>query len=162
MTSHCYRSPIGSLLIECDGQGLVRLYPTENCQSTCRHNGNVCVKEHSNPHLPQVIRWLDSYFLGRPPTTFPPLHLQGTPFQLRVWNLLLAIPYGHTTTYGNIAHSISPTMSAQAIGQAIHRNPCCIVIPCHRVIGTTHTLTGYAHGLAMKQALLRHEACILL
>ncbi|MDO4949044.1 MAG: methylated-DNA--[protein]-cysteine S-methyltransferase [Bacteroidales bacterium] len=149
MTCHCYHSPQCSLLIECDGQGLVRLSPTETYQSTDN--------DTDNPHLTQVTQWLDTYFAGRPPTTFPSFHLQGTPFQLRVWRLLLTIPYGHTTTYGALARLISPTMSAQAIGQAVHHNPCCIIIPCHRVIGSNHSLTGYAYGLTMKEALLRHE-----
>lgn len=85
------------------------------------------------------------------------MHLSGTPFQKRVWQLLTTIPYGTTTTYGALARSLSPTMSAQAVGQAIHRNPCCILIPCHRVVGADGSLTGYAYGLEMKQALLHFE-----
>ncbi len=152
MTCHLYHSSIGSLLIECDEQGLVRLSLTDTCPPTVTRN------DCDNPHLQQTIQWLDTYFAGQPPATFPSFHLHGTPFQLQVWKLLLTIPYGQTTTYGALARLISPTMSAQAIGQAVHRNPCCIIIPCHRVIGADHSLTGYAHGLATKQTLLNLES----
>ena len=86
----------------------------------------------------------------------PPVKPQGTPFQQRVWQELLKIPYGETTTYGAIAKHIN-CRSAQAVGQAIHRNPIAIIIPCHRVIGADGSLTGYASGLDIKQRLLSLE-----
>ena len=81
----------------------------------------------------------------------------GTDFQQRVWQILLTVPYGQTVTYGEIARQISPTMSAQAVGGAVGRNPISIIIPCHRCIGAKGQLTGYAGGLQYKEFLLRHE-----
>lgn len=101
--------------------------------------------------------WLDEYFAGKRPKWFPKLKLQGTPFQLQVWKLLKEIPYGTTLTYKELALQLSPTMSAQAVGQAIGKNPCCIIIPCHRIIGKNGSLTGYAYGLKLKQELLNFE-----
>ena len=117
-------------------------------------------KESTNdPDLPvfkETRRWLDLYFSGNNPTKAPQLNLQGTPFQQKVWQELLKIPYGQTTTYGTIAQRIS-CRSAQAVGQAIHRNPIAIIIPCHRVIGADGSLTGYASGLDIKSRLLGIE-----
>lgn len=81
----------------------------------------------------------------------------GTPFQLAVWNQLLQIPYGETRTYGQIAAAIGKPGAARAVGMACNRNPLWIAIPCHRVVGSNHALTGYAGGLDMKQALLTLE-----
>ena len=105
-----------------------------------------------------IHRWLEAYFAGEKPLWLPQMTLQGTPFQLRVWHLLEQIPYGETRTYGQLARQLSPTMSAQAVGQAVHRNPLPIIIPCHRVVGFDGSLTGYAFGTAMKQRLLEWES----
>ena len=86
----------------------------------------------------------------------PPLRPQGTPFQLRVWHELLKIPYGTTTTYGDIARHVG-CRSAQAVGQAIGHNPIAIIIPCHRVIGADGSPTGYAYGIEHKMQLLNIE-----
>lgn len=101
-------------------------------------------------------RWLDLYFSGTIPDFTPSIKAQGSSFQQKVWRELLAIPYGQTTTYGAIAKRIN-CRSAQAVGQAIHRNPIAIIIPCHRVIGADGSLTGYASGLEIKQQLLMIE-----
>ncbi|MGN0845247.1 MAG: methylated-DNA--[protein]-cysteine S-methyltransferase [Kiritimatiellia bacterium] len=93
----------------------------------------------------------------------PPLHLNGTSFQRDVWALLLRIPYGETTTYGALAKRIAQSrggmesVSAQAVGGAIRRNPILILVPCHRVVGAGGALTGYSGGLARKRALLERE-----
>jgi methylated-DNA-[protein]-cysteine S-methyltransferase len=106
--------------------------------------------------------WLAAYFTGQnPPPSFP-LDPRGTDFQRSVWNILLTIPYGGLSTYGKIAKQIAakkglPSMSAQAVGGAVGRNPISIVIPCHRVVGSDGTLTGYAGGLDKKKALLELE-----
>jgi O-6-methylguanine DNA methyltransferase len=81
----------------------------------------------------------------------------GTPFQQQVWDALEAIPYGKMVTYADIAQAIGAPKAVRAVGQAIHRNPLGIIIPCHRVIGKNGTLTGYAAGLSRKQWLLTHE-----
>ena len=107
-------------------------------------------------------RWLDGYFAGEQPDFQLPLALQGTAFQQQVWELLLQIPYGQTTTYGEIARQLEklqnrPHMSAQAVGGAVGHNGISIIIPCHRVVGTKGSLTGYAGGLDKKMALLELE-----
>lgn len=106
--------------------------------------------------------WLDVYFSGQNPDFTPALHFIGTPFQCEVWEYLCMIPYGKTTTYGLIANQIAKKhgkthMSAQAVGSAVGRNRISIIIPCHRVIGTNGSLTGYAGGIDRKSALLRLE-----
>ena len=115
---------------------------------------------HDLPIFAETRRWLDGYFSGMNPGFLPPLNPQGTPFQQKVWQELLNIPYGTTVSYGEIARRIG-CRSAQAIGQAVHRNPIAILIPCHRVIGADGSLTGYASGLDMKRCLLQLEKHIL-
>jgi methylated-DNA-[protein]-cysteine S-methyltransferase len=105
----------------------------------------------------ETRRWLDLYFTGEKPDFTPQLAPKGTPFQQRVWEILLTIPYGKTVSYGDVARQISPTMSAQAIGGAVGRNPIGIIIPCHRVIGADGSLTGYGGGLERKRWLLELE-----
>ena len=109
--------------------------------------------------LDLVCRWLDCYFSGHCPDFLPPLALQGTPFQRRVWRALMDIPYGATTTYGALARSVG-CRSAQAVGQAVGRNPVAIIVPCHRVVGSDGTLTGYAYGLERKEYLLKLESTV--
>ena len=116
--------------------------------------------EEDAPIFAETRRWLDLYFSGKKPDFIPPLKPQGTPFQQKVWRELLKIPYGETTTYGEIARRVD-CHSAQAIGQAVHRNPIAIIIPCHRVIGADGSLTGYASGIDIKQRLLQLEKAFL-
>ncbi|MDR1546448.1 MAG: methylated-DNA--[protein]-cysteine S-methyltransferase [Deltaproteobacteria bacterium] len=109
--------------------------------------------------------WLDSYGARRPPQKTPKLELVGTPFQEIVWASLLEIPYGRATTYGGLAERIRvqlgrPAMSAQAVGQAVRRNPVALVVPCHRVVGRCGELIGYAGGVDRKATLLRHEGLL--
>lgn len=114
------------------------------------------------PVFRDTARWLDIYFSGREPSFSPPMQPSGTPFQQTVWSLLLTIPYGQTTTYGALAAQTAAclrvsTMSAQAVGGAVGRNPISILIPCHRVLGADGKLTGYAGGVDKKAVLLRLE-----
>lgn len=104
-----------------------------------------------------VETWLDCYFEGKCPDFTPDLILDGTPFQLEVWNLLKTIPYGETVCYKDIAREIAQCMSAQAVGRAIGQNPISLIIPCHRVIGSNGSLTGYAGGIYNKLRLLALE-----
>ena len=106
-----------------------------------------------------VCRWLDCYFSGHCPDFLPPLALQGSPFQRRVWQALMDIPYGATVTYGALALRVG-CRSAQAVGQAVGRNPVAIIVPCHRVVGGDGSLTGYAYGLERKEYLLRLESTV--
>lgn len=107
--------------------------------------------------LDEARRWLDRYFDGGTPEGIPPLRLEGTPFQQRVWQELMHIPYGRTVSYGQLAERIG-CRSAQAVGGAVGRNPVAIIVPCHRVVGADGTLTGFAYGLERKRWLLTHEA----
>ena len=147
MLQSFYQSSIGMLTLVSDGHALTGLDFAKH--ETTETNDDA-------PVFAETRRWLDLYFSGKKPDFTPPLKPQGTPFQQKVWQELLKIPYGETTTYGAIAKRIG-CRSAQAIGQAIHRNPIAIIIPCHRVIGADGSLTGYASGLDIKQRLLSQE-----
>lgn len=150
-----YPSPLGQLLLISDGSSLTGLWmdkapPPES------------IPGEGLPVLLQTKGWLDAYFRGEAPEITIPLAPEGTPFQKRIWQFLLEVPYGGTCTYGELAGRAAEAMgkermSSQAVGGAVHRNPISIIIPCHRCIGADGTLTGYAGGLQRKQWLLRHE-----
>ena len=141
-----YQSPIGVITLVSDGSSLTELRLAQPLIQDPSNKKNFQVFE-------ETCRWLDLYFSGIKPDFTPSLNPQGSLFQQIVWRELLAIPYGQTTTYGAIAKHIN-CRSAQAVGQAIHRNPIAIIIPCHRVIGADGSLTGYASGLDIKKQLL--------
>jgi methylated-DNA-[protein]-cysteine S-methyltransferase len=107
-----------------------------------------------------VARQLDEYLAGDRTAFELPVKVNGTEFDRRVWDLVSAVPYGQTTTYGDIARSLGAGTDPRDVGAAVGRNPLCIVIPCHRVIGSTGKLTGYAGGLDRKRALLEIEGAI--
>lgn len=143
-----YPSPIGNLELAFDGGALVEL----------RVAGRIDVQAGRSVWPPEndaVVRWLDTYFSGREPVAHPPLAPRGTLFQQRVWQELLTIPYGSTVTYGELARRLG-CHSAQAVGQAVGRNPIAVIIPCHRVV-SARGLGGYAYGSAVKQYLLHLE-----
>ena len=142
-----YCSPLGDIVLTSDGSALTGLRFAEAT------NGEPA---QDIPPLADACRWLDLYFSGARPDFIPRLAPQGTPFQQSVWGELLAIPYGHTVSYGYIAQRLR-CRSAQAVGGAVGRNPIALIIPCHRVIGSNGQLTGYAYGLDRKQWLLSHE-----
>ena len=146
-------SPLGMLTLASNGKSLTELQLTKP-QETTRVMGH-----QELPVFAETCRWLDHYFAGEHPGFLPPLAPPGTPFQQKVWRELLTIPYGQTASYGDIARRIG-CRSAQAIGQAVHRNPIAILIPCHRVIGADGSLTGYAAGLEVKRKLLWLEQAI--
>ncbi|MBQ7251853.1 MAG: methylated-DNA--[Kiritimatiellae bacterium] len=116
------------------------------------------------PVFRETCRWLDRYFSGRDPGPPPPFRLPGaTPFREAVAREMLAIPFGKTASYGEIAAAVARKrgmrkMSAQAVGQAVGWNPVCLLVPCHRVVGADGSLTGYGGGLDNKAALLRLES----
>lgn len=153
-----YHSLIGVLTLVSDGHSLTELHFAKRQEGTEPE----CLSNHCELQVfADARRWLDLYFSGTMPDFTPSIHPQGTPFQQKVWRELLTIPYGQTTTYGAIAKRIN-CRSAQAVGQAIHRNPIAIIIPCHRVIGADGSLTGYASGLEIKRELLQLEKCLIL
>ena len=149
-----YPSPVGTLLLTCDENGLTGLWMNKS-------PSDPAVEAIDNPLLQSASAWLDGYFSGRVQPIPIPLNPSGTAFQRRVWKRLLEIPYGQTITYGDIAREIETEtgkrMSSQAVGGAVGSNPISIIIPCHRVVGAGGKLTGYAGGLENKRWLLRHE-----
>ncbi len=153
-TSHYY-SPLGGMTMASDGQALTALW-FEGTRRESRFSDGTSATTVL-PIFDETRRWLDLYFAGKNPDFTPQLAPKGTPFQQRVWEILLTIPYGKTMSYGDVARQISPTMSAQAIGGAVGRNPIGIIIPCHRVIGADGSLTGYGGGLERKRWMLELE-----
>ena len=114
------------------------------------------------PVFEQADQWLDIYFSGKAPEFTPPLAMKTTEFRKAVWDIMLSIPYGKTMTYGEIADRIAKQkglqrMSAQAVGGAVGHNSISLIIPCHRVVGTNGSLTGYAGGVGKKVKLLELE-----
>ena len=155
-----YQSPLGGILLAADEIGLTGLWFEGQKYFAHTLTGEQIPKE--TPVLAVAKKWLDLYFSGKEPNFIPPLHPAGSPFRQAVWKLLLEIPYGQTTTYGEIAGRLAAmqntsSMSAQAVGGAVGHNEISIIIPCHRVVGTNGSLTGYAGGINRKIALLKLE-----
>lgn len=155
-----YSSPLGGILLAADEIGLTgswfdgEKYFADNLPA--EH------AERQTPILAEAARWLDIYFTGKEPGFTPPLHPIGSAFRQAVWEILLQIPYGRTTTYGEIARQLAEKqglekMSAQAVGGAVGHNEISVIIPCHRVVGTSGSLTGYAGGIDKKVKLLELE-----
>lgn len=190
-----YKSPVGTLLITADDDALTGIWfkekgkapergsraETKNTKELTYAEAENFVEKETAP-IKDTKKWLDIYFEGEEPEFMPEVHLDGTEFQIKVWEKLLEIPYGVTTTYGEIARELAadtkkskpdapntkksksgsadsaPTkVSAQAVGGAVGSNPISIIIPCHRVIGSDGDLTGYGGGLKRKKALLQLE-----
>ncbi|MDR2027494.1 MAG: methylated-DNA--[protein]-cysteine S-methyltransferase [Prevotellaceae bacterium] len=154
------KSPVGILTASSDGQNVCGLW-MEGQKYFARTLGND-VLEQNLPIFEDVQRWLDVYFSGREPDFMPPLMPKGSPFQKSIWDNLCKIPYGQTTTYGELAKQFDlenkgKHTSPRAVGSAVGRNPVSIIIPCHRVVGKNGSLTGYAGGIDTKIKLLRLE-----
>ena len=155
-----YQSPIGAILLAADDTGLTGLW--FDGQKYYAFGLDKKHEEKETSVLKEAKRWLDVYFSGQEPDFMPPVHMIGTAFQMEVWEILSKIPYGKTTTYGAIAREIAEKrrisrMSAQAVGGAVGHNEISIIIPCHRVVGTNGSLTGYAGGIDKKIMLLKLE-----
>ena len=155
-----YDSPLGAILLAADETGLTGLW--FDGQKFFARDLPAERVEQNTPALSEVKRWLDSYFTGKEPDFMPPLHPIGSAFRRSVWDILLRIPYGQTTTYGEIARQLAekqgrPRIAAQAVGGAVGHNKISIIIPCHRVVGTNGSLTGYAGGIDKKVKLLEWE-----
>ena len=153
-------SPLGEVRLRSDGESLIGLWFVGQVNDA-KDNRDIEMK-NDLPIFGQVESWLESYFSGKQTPIKIPLQPKGTSFQERVWQILQEIPYGETMTYGEIAQRIAKekgvaTYSAQAVGQAVGKNPISILIPCHRVLGKNGTLTGYAGGVHRKEQLLRIE-----
>ena len=155
-----YESPIGRMLLAADDTGLTGLwFEGQKYFARCLDRES---EEKELPVFAEAKRWLDIYFSGKEPDFTPPLHFIGTDFQKEVWDILCTIPYGQTMTYGAIADQIAKKrglsrMSAQAVGGAVGHNNLSIIVPCHRVVGSDGSLTGYAGGIERKTFLLNLE-----
>lgn len=149
-------TPVGQFVAVSDGVELLELRMKERDEALFGGETNKCSL------FDRVENWLAAYFAGENPPVDFPLALKGSVFRRRVWEILREIPYGQTTTYGEIARRIAAEtgrvrLSAQAVGGAVGHNPVWMIVPCHRVVGANGSLTGYAGGLGLKIALLRHE-----
>ncbi len=166
-----YQSPLGMIWMASDGDAITGLW--FEGQKYFGQGLGPDAQEEELPVFRRTAAWLDAYFAGRKPQggngtaasalpELPGLAPRGSEFRLRVWKLLLEIPYGEVTTYGALARRLAAesgqkSMSAQAVGGAVGHNPISILIPCHRVVGTDGSLTGYAGGIEKKVELLRLE-----
>ncbi|MBQ6428137.1 MAG: methylated-DNA--[Oscillospiraceae bacterium] len=158
--THHYYSPLGGITLASDGEAIVGLWFDGQ-----KYYADTLDNEHMEKALPvfkETDRWLDTYFSGKQPDFMPKLSMRGTAFRKAVWNILLTIPYGQTMTYGQIAEIVAKQMgfdrmSAQAVGGAVGHNPVSLIIPCHRVVGSSGNLTGYAGGIDKKIRLLQLE-----
>ena len=157
-----FHSPVGALTAASDGERLLGLWIEGQKHRPTDWPQDVTVRDDLTVFL-ALQTWMTAYFAGeRPSPLLLPLSPRGTAFQQTVWRALLDIPYGKTMTYGALAKNVAaqlgkPSMSAQAIGGAVGRNPLSIIVPCHRVIGSDGSLTGYDGGLEIKRSLLTHE-----
>jgi len=155
-----YESPIVNLTAASNGMALTGLWFDGQ-----KYFGSTLTEEYEERDLPVFAKtrdWLDLYFYGENPDFMPPIAVSGSDFRKAVWSILRQIPYGKTMTYGEIAKKMArqmgtAQMSAQAVGAAVGRNPISILIPCHRVVGSNGSLTGYAGGIEKKAALLSLE-----
>lgn len=156
---HHHESPLGAITLAASDDGLTGLW--FDGQRHDRAGVDTNARERETAVLVQATHWLDAYFAGHDLGFVPPLDLMGTPFQRAVWELLLELAYGQTTTYGALAQALGKRTgrhtSARAVGGAVGRNRISLIVPCHRVLGADGSLTGYAGGAWRKERLLRLE-----
>lgn len=190
MVTTTYPSPLGDILLAADSRGLCGLWfegqehfastlspaEVEAVEGSDAESGSIGMSadDPANAAAAGVLNrawaWLNAYFAGQEPRFTPPLHMIGTAFQREVWQELLSIPRGQVVTYGDIARRIERrhwstddakhVVSPRAVGSAVARNPISLIVPCHRVIGTSGKLTGYAGGMERKEWLLRLEGAL--
>lgn len=168
-----YQSPLGCIVLAGTKKGLTGLWfeGQKYFGSTLPEGSERLDDAALLPVFEKTVQWLDLYFQGEKPDFLPELYFDASPFRMAVWEILLAIPYGQTMTYGEIADILvrrcgtagktendkTAVMSAQAVGGAVGHNPISIIVPCHRVLGAGKKLTGYAGGMERKQKLLELE-----
>ena len=151
-------SPIGMLRLVAEEGVLVGVFMQEHAHAPApAPAGEPVVAEQGEPVLEEAARQLAAWFAGERTTFDLPMRPRGTPFQLAVWRALREIPYGETRSYRDIAAGLGQPKAVRAVGAANGRNPLSIVVPCHRVIGASGALTGYAGGMERKRWLLGHE-----
>ncbi len=152
-------TPIGPMTALATAQGLAGLW----FDAQAHHPGDLDAPvDPDDAHIAAARAWLDAYWAGDDPSPIHvPLDLHGTVFQRAVWRALCDIAPGHTCTYGEVAAQVGHGAVPRATGTAIGRNPVGVIVPCHRVIGASGSLTGYAGGLHRKERLLQHEGALL-
>lgn len=148
-----YFSPAGPMLLASDGISLTGLW----FEGQRYFPADICRREADIPVLDLAVSWLEIYFSGCRPSFVPEIRFIGTDFRKKVWNALLDIPYGTTVTYGELTDRVGCS-SARAVGAAVGHNPVSVIVPCHRVVGSDGSLTGYAGGLDRKSMLLAIES----
>ena len=152
-------SPVGLLHLASDGENIVGLW-IEGQKYFAATIGDDVTEQPNLPVFQQAKAWLEAYFAKAPLPALPPLAPKGSEFRQKVWEQLLAIPCGKTVTYGDIAKTLKAngvSAAAQSVGGAVGHNPISILIPCHRVVGSNGSLTGYAGGVHIKKQLLELE-----
>jgi methylated-DNA-[protein]-cysteine S-methyltransferase len=150
-----------ALYLASDGEALIRASFAASPQTPPPGWPLEWMRDPSDPILAEAVKQLNEYFAREREVFSIPLRPAGTPFQLRVWKALEEIPYGHTRTYLDIARALGQPAAVRAVGAANGRNPLPIFVPCHRVIGSNGSLTGYGGGLEVKLELLRLEGVLL-
>ena len=157
---YTYESPLGTMVMLGTLSYLTDLFFIDEAHAPSYDNAEY-IEQLTGP-FEVTIMWLNQYFNGKNPFITPPIQLEGTEFRKSVWSILQTIPYGETTTYGDIGKQIAQQQgkekfSAQAVGGAVGHNPISIIVPCHRVIGSNGQLTGYAGGIERKKYMLDLE-----
>lgn len=146
-----FKSPVGPISVEATEEGICAVQFGGGAKARAPIGGA------AQAHVEAALQALRDYFAGTPPR-LPPLQLRGTDWELSVWRALLAIPFGETRSYGELARTLRRPGAARAVGQANHRNPVAILVPCHRVVQADGSLGGYGGGAEVKRWLLHHEA----
>lgn len=158
-------TPVGELILTASDTALTGVYfPTSRRGTPPTHHANWIEAQDDTPSgkiLARTATQLTEYFAGQRTTFDLPLEALGSPFEHRVWNALRTIPYGTTTSYGELARRLGDPKGSRAIGTANGKNPIPIIVPCHRVIGANGELTGFGGGLDTKRWLLEHEGALL-
>lgn len=144
-----YNSPVGTLKLQCSDS---------HVKAVLFYEGKEPIERDEHPLLQKCISQLDEYFAGSRKAFDLPLEQEGTSFQQKVWNLLLQIPFGKTVSYQALSNQYGDLKAIRAVASANGKNNLAIIVPCHRVIGSNRSLTGYAGGLWRKSWLLEHEA----
>jgi methylated-DNA-[protein]-cysteine S-methyltransferase len=144
-----YASPLGQLKLQCSD---------EHLQAVLFMKEEATIQNDEHPLLTACVQQLDEYFAGKRRNFELPLQQTGTGFQQKIWNLLVQIPFGKTISYNDLSKQYGDVKAIRAVAAANGKNNLAIIVPCHRVIGSNQTLTGYAGGLPRKKWLLEHEA----
>jgi len=162
----CFTTPLGDTYIAATRQGVCKIALPEETREHFivwlhRHFKPAHILPHPGPCM-EAIEQLEAYFGGHKTRFELSLDLRGTPFQKKVWQTLLQIPYGQTISYRQLAEEVNKPAGYQAVGAAVSQNPVLVIVPCHRVISASGHLAGYAAGIQTKRWLLQHEGILLL